>query len=353
MGQIQYAKVQITAPKESLFVEEEKPAKASVLIKLEPGISLSNSQVKAISNLVAGSVQELETDGVTIVDTKGNLLTASLNQEIETNNQITLNKLNIQKQFENNLKNHLNIMLTKVLGPDNFSLNVKAKMNFDQQEVQTKTYSPVVNDEGIIRSEEIREETYEGSNNDVEGVPGTTSNLPQYQGENGEKSGSNYEKTDTITNYEINEKIEKHVYSPGKVESISVAVIVNNSFSDDILEKIEDSINTLKETRSEKRLRSFEKKFEKYDLIILDELGYIYFDKEGSELLFSFLSLRAERKSTIITSNLSFDRWNEIFNDPALTAAMVDRLTHKSYVLNMNGNSFRMKETKEWLDDNN
>ena len=84
-------------------------------------------------------------------------------------------------------------------------------------------------------------------------------------------------------------------------------------------------INTLKETRSEKRLRSFEKKFEKYDLVILDELGYISFDKEGSELLFSFLSLRAERKSTIITSNLSFDRWNEIFNDPALTAAMVDR----------------------------
>ena len=112
-------------------------------------------------------------------------------------------------------------------------------------------------------------------------------------------------------------------------------------------------INTLKETRSEKRLRSFEKKFEKYDLIILDELGYISFDKEGSELLFSFLSLRAERKSTIITSNLSFDRWNEIFNDPALTAAMVDRLTHKSYVLNMNGNSYRMKETKEWLKKNN
>jgi DNA replication protein DnaC len=66
-------------------------------------------------------------------------------------------------------------------------------------------------------------------------------------------------------------------------------------------------------------------------------------------LIFSFLSLRAERKSTIITSHLSFERWNEVFNDPALTAAMVDRLTHKSYVINMNGNSYQMKETKEWL----
>jgi len=108
-------------------------------------------------------------------------------------------------------------------------------------------------------------------------------------------------------------------------------------------------INQLKETQSERRLTNFESKFQKYDLIILDELGYISFDQKGSELLFSFLSLRAERKSTIITSNLSFERWNEVFNDPALTAAMVDRLTHKSYVLNMNGYSYRMKETKEWL----
>lgn len=108
-------------------------------------------------------------------------------------------------------------------------------------------------------------------------------------------------------------------------------------------------INELKESRSKKLLHSFEKRFEKYDLIILDELGYISFDKEGSELLFTFLSLRAERKSTIITTNLSFDRWNEIFNDVVLTAALIDRMTHNSFVINMNGGSYRMKETKEWL----
>ena len=112
-------------------------------------------------------------------------------------------------------------------------------------------------------------------------------------------------------------------------------------------------INELKESRSEKKLYTFEKRFEKYDLIIIDELGYISFDKEGSELLFTFLSLRAERKSTIITTNLSFDRWNEIFNDAVLTAALIDRMTHKSYVINMNGDSYRIKETKEWLEKSN
>jgi DNA replication protein DnaC len=110
-------------------------------------------------------------------------------------------------------------------------------------------------------------------------------------------------------------------------------------------------VNQLKESRSEKTLRSFEKRFEKYDLIIADELGYISFDKEASELLFTYLSLRAGRKSTIITTNLSFERWDEIFKDPVMTAAMIYSLTHKSYIVNMNGNSYRLKETKLWLEN--
>ena len=109
-------------------------------------------------------------------------------------------------------------------------------------------------------------------------------------------------------------------------------------------------ITQIKESRSEKTLRYFENRFEKYDLVICDEFGYISFDKEGAELLFSHLSLRAGRKSTIITTNLSFDRWDEIFGDTILTAAMVDRLTHKAHMLNMNGKSYRAKETKQWLE---
>ena len=108
-------------------------------------------------------------------------------------------------------------------------------------------------------------------------------------------------------------------------------------------------INRLKESRLGKTLQIFESRFEKYDLVIADELGYISFDKEGSELLFTYLSLRAGRKSTIITTNLSFERWDEIFSDSVMTAAMIDRLTHKSYMINMNGSSYRLKGTKKWL----
>ena len=109
-------------------------------------------------------------------------------------------------------------------------------------------------------------------------------------------------------------------------------------------------ITQMKESRSERTLRQFENRFEKYDLVICDEFGYISFDKEGAELLFSLLSLRAAIKSTIITTNLSFDRWSEIFGDTVLTAAMVDRLTHKAHIVNMNGKSFRIKETLQYFD---
>lgn len=96
-------------------------------------------------------------------------------------------------------------------------------------------------------------------------------------------------------------------------------------------------------------MKAFENKFEKYDLVIADELGYISFDKEGAELLFTHISLRAGRKSTIITTNLSFDRWHEIFGDQVLTAAMIDRLTHKSYILDMSTSSYRIHETEKWI----
>lgn len=94
---------------------------------------------------------------------------------------------------------------------------------------------------------------------------------------------------------------------------------------------------------------AYSHRFEKYDLVIADEMGYISSDKGGSELLFTHLSLRASRKSTIITTNKSFERWGEIFQDPVMTEAMIDLLTYQSYIVYMSVNSYRITETKEWL----
>ena len=100
-------------------------------------------------------------------------------------------------------------------------------------------------------------------------------------------------------------------------------------------------VNRLKELKMHANLLSIQKQFENVDLMILDELGYISFDKEGGELLFTHLSMRTERKSTIITTNLTFDKWKSIFIDPILTTAIIDRLTHNAFLINMIGESNR------------
>lgn len=109
-------------------------------------------------------------------------------------------------------------------------------------------------------------------------------------------------------------------------------------------------LTQIRESRSQKSLRTLENRFEKFDLVICDEFGYISFDKEGAELLFNHLSLRSGRKSTIITTNLSFERWGEIFGDTVLTAAMVDRITHRAFMINMTGKSYRVKETRQMME---
>jgi DNA replication protein DnaC len=98
-----------------------------------------------------------------------------------------------------------------------------------------------------------------------------------------------------------------------------------SSLPDTIQKKLPETIplllTELKECNSQQRLRYFQNRFEKYDLVIADGLGYISFDREGTDLLFSNLSLRAGRKSVIVTSNLTFVRWTEVFGDPAIINA--------------------------------
>jgi len=106
----------------------------------------------------------------------------------------------------------------------------------------------------------------------------------------------------------------------------------------------------LREALSKHQLNVYKRKFEKYDVVILDELGYVSFDKAGAEILFNLLSNRNDKGSVIITSNLTFDRWNEIFNDTVLTGALVDRLAHKAHILDISRDtSHRFEETISWM----
>lgn len=104
-------------------------------------------------------------------------------------------------------------------------------------------------------------------------------------------------------------------------------------------------VNELIEARQERALQRLIQKYVRYDLLILDELGYIPFSKEGSELLFQVLAERHERGSVMITTNLGFADWTQVFGDAAMTAALLDRLTHKAHIINCPWESYRLKQS--------
>ena len=112
-------------------------------------------------------------------------------------------------------------------------------------------------------------------------------------------------------------------------------------------------INELLAAQQEYKLNRLEKQYAGFQLIVIDELGYIPFSKTGAELLFQFCSSRHERGSVIITTNLEFPKWTEVFLDEQLTAALLDRLTHRAHILNINGESYRFKQALARQDGGN
>ncbi len=106
-------------------------------------------------------------------------------------------------------------------------------------------------------------------------------------------------------------------------------------------------VHELMEARDEKRLLRFQKHLTKYKLLIIDELGFVPLSKTGAELLFEVFSQRYERGSTMLTSNLPFDEWTEVFGSERLTGALLDRLTHHVHILEMNGDSYRLNQSKK------
>lgn len=105
-------------------------------------------------------------------------------------------------------------------------------------------------------------------------------------------------------------------------------------------------VHELMEARDEKRLLRFQKQMASFELLIVDELGFVPLSKTGAELLFEVFSQRYERNSTLVTSNLPFQEWTEVMGSERLTGALLDRLTHHVHILEMNGDSYRLKQSK-------
>jgi len=104
-------------------------------------------------------------------------------------------------------------------------------------------------------------------------------------------------------------------------------------------------VNELTEARQEHRLSRVEAYYQRIEVLILDEVGFVPFARDGAELFFNLCAARYERRTTIVTSNLEFSRWPEVLGDHTLAGALVDRLTHHAHIIQVNGESYRFRES--------
>lgn len=230
LTEVEKARVHIVLSEDSLYKKNEKPATASIMLKLRTGTQLSKEQVKGIVNLVAHSIQGLKPENITVVDQ----LARVLNEENDSNGaagaNATITQLEMTKKVQDDLQKNLQSLLEQVLGPNKAAARVNVELSFDQRTVDRQVFEPVVDDKGIVRSSQEINEAFKGSSpNAPGGVPGTTSNVPGYVTANAAQS--EYEKKEVTRNYEINETKEKVIATPGSIRRLTVAVLVDASIN--------------------------------------------------------------------------------------------------------------------------
>ncbi len=244
LQEIQSARVSIVIPEPELFSEKEKPTTASVVLEIKPDSQVKREQVRGIVHLVAASVEGLKPENVSVIDSRGNILSGFIAEEQQDNNsdnvdgttltqqaKLTLHQMEVQQSYEKDAERKVTGMLNKVLGGNSrFAVSVSAELNFDKTENDSEVYEPVVDGQGIARSTQTKKEQYVGDGGFpstlVGGVPGTDSNIPGYQAVAG--SNSQYSKEESTTNYEINRTVKHNVVAPGSPKRISVGVFVDN-----------------------------------------------------------------------------------------------------------------------------
>jgi len=226
---VQSATVHLVMPQQALFQTQQQPTTAGVQLQLKPGVSLTPTQTKAITKLVSSSVQGLKPQDVTIVDQNGAVLTDQIADPngAQATQQQTQDQLKIERGYETQLQGDLQNMLDRVLGPNQSVVKVTALMNWDKFQSTSELFSPG-NRPAIVRSQRQVTENYQGSGTPpIGGVPGTESNVPTYQGAIAAGGPSQYSKTDNTQNYEISKSIEQLAKSPGDVQRMTVAAMVN------------------------------------------------------------------------------------------------------------------------------
>lgn len=241
---VEKARVHIVMPEDSLYKKNEKPATASIMLRLRPDVQLSKKEIKGIVNLAAHSVQGLSPANITIVNETGKILNDPDEEDNENNvNQKTLTQLEMTRKVQQQVQDDVQALLDNALGEGKSFVRVNVELDFDQRQLDRQIFTPVVDESGIIRSEQTTNESYQGNSTNPGGPAGTVSNIPGYVGNNANAEAA-YTKKETTKNYEVSEEKEHTVASPGSIKRMNVAVLVNDNINVDQQDSIRRAITS-------------------------------------------------------------------------------------------------------------
>ncbi len=210
---VRKARVQIAEPERSVFSDKDEEPSASVMLILEPGVKLKTEQIKAIKNLVAYSVPRLKPEKVFLSNQRGDSLSDDISK---SSNDIE----NFRTSFEKEKAEKITKVLETIVGKENVSVQVSAKMNFDSARATIESYVPAPGNNGALSSSAEEKEIYDAGKGatDTQAAGSTTE---------ADKKKMNYSKIKTQTNYNVSKEIKQVVYAPGTVEKMTIAVALN------------------------------------------------------------------------------------------------------------------------------
>ena len=253
--QVLEARVHIATPKESVFVEDQKPPTAAISVKLRGREKLSEHEILSIVNLVASAVPGLTTENITLVDTSGRLL---FRKQADGEGMLTGNQLEYEMKIEDSLRHKVESMLEEVVGVNRVKARVTADMDFDKVDRVEETFDPEAQ---VVRSEQILTENDPRGGANPEGIPGVKGELATFADTGAAggagKSATGYTRNNITRNYEIS-KQTKHIQDKGgSIKKLSIAVMVDGTYEKSV---DKNGMTSLKyKPRSPEEMRNLEK----------------------------------------------------------------------------------------------
>lgn len=222
LSEVEQCRVHLAVPEKTLFSQGEDRPKASVLVKLKPGKRLTDNQVHGIVHLIASSVEGLDPKDVAIVDSRGEMLTTSIRENIG----MTGSQMEYQKNYEKDVEEKIVSILEPVVGKGKVKARVAANIDFTKIEKTEERFDP---DSQVIRSEQ--KNTEKSTTGITGGVPGVASNLPGKAVQQTAFSQGHSERRNEIINYEISKITSRIMNSSGEIKRLSAVVLVDGTYA--------------------------------------------------------------------------------------------------------------------------